>query len=125
MTLNELKEGLQKFQDAAGIEEDARAKAFALLNFDQDFDQSLGPNEFAAAMVHYARTFTIDLHELIDFISVSTVLGSNAHGFQTAYGKALVSKDAPKTPHARHLLVQDIVSVTEDETWSDDPFFDT
>jgi hypothetical protein len=53
-------------------------------------DQQLGRNEFAHAMGHYARAFTVDLQDLIDFLLVSAVLGDQAHAFQHAYGKTLV-----------------------------------
>jgi Ca2+-binding EF-hand superfamily protein len=97
ITLTELTEGLRMFQAAAGIEGDAEREAQALLGFDSDGDQRLDPREFSHAMVHYAKEFGIDLHELIDFMCVTSVMGEkNTQGFQEAYGKALTSDDYGK-----------------------------
>ena len=123
LTQSELQEGLQKFLDAAGIDENATEKSAILLDFDQDFDQMLGPKEFAPAMVHYARTFTIDLHELIDFMSVSSVLGENANGFQKAYGKALVRDKEAESPPELRMLDHSSLTTVDDDLFAEDPFF--
>jgi Ca2+-binding EF-hand superfamily protein len=118
LTLSELDAGLKKFQDAAGIVDDAKEKALSLLEFDMNFDQKLGRHEFAHAMGHYAKAFTVDLHELVDFMIASTILGENAHDFQKAYGKALVRRTCPKVQPPYN------TTLTEDDSWSEDNFYD-
>lgn len=96
ITLQELQTGLKKFQDAAGIEADAKKEAEALLGFDEDGDMQLGRVEFAKAMVHYAKAYKVELQDLIDFMCVATSLGDDTACFQDAYGKALAGmKDVP------------------------------
>jgi Ca2+-binding EF-hand superfamily protein len=107
ITPAELQMGLKKFQDAAGINADAKKEAMALsLGFDVDGDQQLGRREFARAMVHYAKVYKVDLHELIDFMGVATSLGENTQGFQAAYGKALKIKQVPDI--LQHIEFEDL-----------------
>jgi Ca2+-binding EF-hand superfamily protein len=72
ITLSELTAGLKSFKRAAGIKGDAKREAKALLGFDIDGDMQLDPREFARAMTHYAKAYGINLHELIDFMCVSS-----------------------------------------------------
>ena len=92
ITLSELTDGLQKFQNAAGLEGDAKREASELLGFDEDGDQKLDPREFANAMSQYAKKFGVDLHDLIDFMCVTSVQGADTQGFQDAYGRALYKR---------------------------------
>jgi Ca2+-binding EF-hand superfamily protein len=108
ITPGELQMGLKKFQDAAGMNVDAKKEAMALSSgFDSDGDRRLDRREFARAMVHYAKVYKVDLHDLIDFMGVATSLGENTEGFQAAYGKALEIKHVPDV--LQHMaLVQDL-----------------
>lgn len=93
ITLSELTEGLQKFQDAAEIGGDAGQQASELLGFDEDGDQQLDPREFANAISQYAKKFGVDLHDLIDFMCVTSVPGADTKEFQDAFKKALASEE--------------------------------
>jgi Ca2+-binding EF-hand superfamily protein len=119
ITPAELFVGLKKFQDASGINADAGKEAMALSSgFDSDGDRQLGRREFARALVHYAKLYKVDLHELIDFMGVATSLGQNTEGFLAAYGKALKIKQVP--------AVLPIMDVFEDlSEFEDTDFGDT
>lgn len=116
LTLDELTDGLERFQKAlegyVDIEKNngtngtdnnnnnngAQKHALLLFDFDTDGNNTLDTVEFACAMVHYAKTHKVDLHELIDFMCVTTVMGStskSSKSFQAAYGRAL-GKDVIK-----------------------------
>jgi hypothetical protein len=104
----ELTVGLQTFQDAAGIEGHPEREARALLGFDEDGDDRLNPREFADAMVHYAKTFGIALHDLIDFMCVTYAMGDkDKQVFQHAFGQALMRDKSPVQPRQRYSYVND------------------
>ena len=109
ITFTELTIGLQTFQDAAGIEGHPEREARALLGFDGDGDNRLDYREFAEAMMYYAKTFGIDLHDLIDFMCVTHAMGDkDKHGFQHAFGMALSSLDkSPVRPMQRYSYISD------------------
>jgi Ca2+-binding EF-hand superfamily protein len=102
LTLGELTAGLQRFQNASGIDScrDAKKDAVALFGFDADGDNKLDTKEFAISIVHYARCNNdIALHDLIDFMCVTSIMigtGENSHEFQQAYGRALGKDVIPK-----------------------------
>lgn len=82
----ELTDGLRLFQKAIGTPDDAEKHAKLLLGFDEDGDQALGRKEFAHAMVHYSEAYGVNLHELIDFMCVTTALGDErTRGYQAAF----------------------------------------
>lgn len=90
ISFEELTQGLQLFQKAVGTD-DAEGHAEALLGFDTDGDQALGRNEFAMAMAHYAKIFGVNLHELIDFMCVTTALGDErTKGYQVAFRQSVM-----------------------------------
>ena len=66
ISVAELSDGLGGFQKASGIKVDPDRVAQALLCFDEDGDNELGPREFAHAMVHYAKQFGVEISGLID-----------------------------------------------------------
>lgn len=105
----ELNKGLQKFQNASGVNANAKKEALALsLNFDMDGNNELDRREFAAAMAHYAKAYQVELHDLIDFMCVATLLGDNVTGFQAAYGEALKITKIPD-------LTQELDDIDGDE----------
>jgi len=114
MTMDELQLGLETFQKAAGTNADFKSEAAALLGFDEDGDDRLGRKEFARAMVFYAKTYKVELHELIDFMCVATSLGENTAVFQEAYGKALVVGAIPQLKPANLEWVEEEFSDDED-----------
>jgi Ca2+-binding EF-hand superfamily protein len=116
LTLDELTDGLERFQTAIagypntdknktskngnGVSSSNHAQqhALQLFDFDTDGNNTLDTVEFSCAMVHYAKSHNVDLHELIDFMCVTTVMGSSSadsKSFQAAYGRAL-GKDVIK-----------------------------
>ena len=116
VTLSELSVGLKKFQSAAGIKDDAYQQAVSLLGFDTNGDKALGRHEFVHAMVHYSKAFNADLHELIDFMVVTTGLKQkNAMNFQRAYGKALISKTTRAVQPAKLEFFDD----DDDDDWGE------
>jgi hypothetical protein len=71
---------------------DAQKQAQLLIGFDEDGDHQLDPREFANAMSSYAKALKVELHELIDFMCVTAVIGDeDTNEFRNAYGKALNS----------------------------------
>lgn len=72
ISATELADGLRKFQTASGISADADALAQALLGFDEDGDNQLDPLEFAKAMITYAKQFGVEIHDLIDFMCLTS-----------------------------------------------------
>lgn len=106
MTPAELHAGLRKFQSASHLNGNAKKETAALLGFDADGTHCLGRREFAKAMVHYAKSYGVDLHVLIDFMAVATVLGEKTGSFQSAYGKAL---NVTSVPDLKSSSSEDIV----------------
>lgn len=97
LSFEELSTGLREFQSAAGIPDDAEKHAELLLQFDVDGDQELGRKEFSRAMLAYADYYKVDLHELIDFMCVTTVLGEEkTRGYQNAFRQSLIGKGNPE-----------------------------
>lgn len=100
-TISELTGGLQKFQSAASIEMNAQEQARLLIGFDEDGDHQLDPREFANAMSSYAKAFEVELHELIDYMCVTAVIGDQeTNEFRNAYGKALNSNGKTASTNA-------------------------
>ena len=111
ITFAELMVGLQTFQNAADIAGDAIKEAREVLrSFDENGDERLDPREFAQAMVHYAKKIGIAVHDLIDFMCVTHVVGDDkdSQGFQHAFGKSLSSVNAiPDRPRQTHFTGED------------------
>lgn len=96
ISFEELTDGLRVFQEAAGIQDNAEKHAEILLSFDTDGDQALGRKEFAHAMLHYADLYKTNLHELIDFMCVTTVLGNEkTKAYQNAFRQSLIGTGNP------------------------------
>mgnify|MGYP000296261219 CR=1 FL=1 len=79
LDFDELYEGLVKYHTAANdgkTTREVRKAAQALMSEDVDGDQLLDPDEFACAMISYAKSMGTDVHGLIDFMCVATALGN-------------------------------------------------
>jgi EF hand len=109
ITFAELTVGLQTFQDAAHIDGDPEWEARALLRFDSDGDNRLDQREFAEAMMHYAKSFGVELHTLIDFMCVTNAMGGRDRNiFQHTFGMSICKDKSPVQPTKRlSLLLSD------------------
>jgi Ca2+-binding EF-hand superfamily protein len=95
----ELTNGLETFQTAAGIPDDAERQASMLLALEDDGDKVLGREEFADAIVHCSSIYRVSLHELIDFMCVMTVLGEEkTKGYQNAFRQSIAGGEATFRP---------------------------
>jgi Ca2+-binding EF-hand superfamily protein len=104
----ELTKGLRIFQQAAGNPDDAEKDAQILLAFDEDGDHRLGRKEFALAMAYYADVYKVDLHELIDFMCVTTMLGGEkTKSYQNAFRQSLGTGQGNRTVRPIHLQYYD------------------
>jgi hypothetical protein len=83
LSVDELTEGLRRYQAVArggagkGGGGAGRLDAHVLLGFAENGFQSLDKRDFARAMVHFSRTNSVKLHELIDFMCMTPVLGAD------------------------------------------------
>lgn len=110
----ELAEGLDKFQQASGINVDADAMAQALVVGFTNKEQ-LGHKEFAQAMILYAEQFGVEIHSLIDFMcsTSSTLPSTTNNSLQKNIKRKSSSKKKSST---RHVSEQ---SNTEVDFWED------
>lgn len=106
ITFSELIVGLQTFQDAARIDGDAEWEARALLRFDSNGDNKLNQREFAEAMIHYAKSFGVELHTLIDFMCVTNgASGGDKDAFHRTFGMSICKDKSPIAPAKRLSLL--------------------
>lgn len=106
ITFSELIIGLQTFQDAARIDGDAEWQARAFLRFDSDGDNRLNQREFAEAMIHYAKSFGVELHTLIDFMCVTNgTSGGDKDAFHRTFGMSISKDKSPIAPTKRLSLL--------------------
>lgn len=78
---NELAKGLQKFHTAMGMESNAGLEAAMLvLVSDDDGDAVLDKTEFARAMVKYADANEVGVHDLVDFMCVTSLADGDDYG---------------------------------------------
>lgn len=78
LDFDELFQGLCKYHTAArdGKDiDDVKKAAQGLMDQDVNGDQLLDRDEFACAMISYAKSMGTDVHGLIDFMCVATALG--------------------------------------------------
>jgi len=93
ITHSELVVGLRKFQKAAGVVDDAEQHAKAMLKFDTNGDRRLNRQEFARAIVGYAKVSNVAVHDLIDFMVVTSVLHEDESvGYQKAYRQSFADE---------------------------------
>jgi Ca2+-binding EF-hand superfamily protein len=115
----ELVAELKRFQCAAEIKGDAEQVAQEILTkFDKDGDQELQLKEFVRAMVHYAKAIGVDIHDLIDFMTMTSQLSYVAAlRYQSAF--SLRHQDQP--PAKREEYYDDVseLSYWEEETLDD------
>jgi len=88
VSFEELVVGMRRFKRKKAIEDTIQNAALVMLQNDGDGDQKLNRLEFAVAIVKYARSVGADLHELVDFMCVSSVLADDDE-FEKAYVKAI------------------------------------
>jgi len=107
ISTEELAIGLKKFHAAMGIESDEQLEA-ALLMFGSDTkgDSKLGKEDFARAMVTYASANDVDVHELVDFMSVSALMDTEK---REGYNKAI------RQSVAGDMIQFDIIAIEVDE----------
>jgi hypothetical protein len=79
---------MRRFQRKHGIEGDVQRAALVILSFDEDGDQKLNRMEFAITIVKYAKAVDVGVHDLVDFMCVSSVLADDDE-FEKAYVKAI------------------------------------
>lgn len=84
----ELLLGMRKYQEAMDIEESVQRAALVMLAFDDEGNQKLSREDFALCLIKYAKALESDLHELVDFMCVTSVLKDNDE-FEQAYIKAI------------------------------------
>lgn len=74
---SELVLGMRKFQDAKHIDATLEESVAAMLQFDENDDQRLDRTEFAIFLAKFSSKVGVDLHELIDFMVVTSALKDN------------------------------------------------
>jgi len=92
LDFSEILSGMRKWQGAMAMEESVERAALAMIGFDEDKDQKLDPVEFAKALLAFSKAAEIDVHEVIDFMVVTSVMEENSPE-EEAYIKA-ISKQA-------------------------------
>lgn len=73
----ELVLGMRKFQDAKDMDATLEESVAAMLQFDENDDQQFDRTEFAIFLTKFSSTVGVDLHELIDFMVVTSALKDN------------------------------------------------
>ena len=88
--VEELSKGLKKFHAASGTYSDAEIESAVLIiasKSDDGSSASLSKEEFARAMVKYAKAIEVEIHELVDFMSVSSLIDNEELG--VSYDEAM------------------------------------
>lgn len=106
ISFEELMAGLRKFQAATGIDECAQQTATILIGFDEDGDQKLNRAEFANAMIKYAKAIKADLHVLVNFMCVVSVMDSTCPMGEAALLQAVSPKTAKKGTNAAQEMAE-------------------
>jgi len=88
VSFEELVVGMRRFKSKKAIEDTVQNAAIIMLQNDADGDQKLDRLEFAVSIVKYAKSVEADLHDLVDFMVVSSVLTDDDE-FEKAYIKAI------------------------------------
>jgi hypothetical protein len=106
ISLAELTMGMKAFQDAAKIDGDPELEARTLLKFDSNNDNRLDQREFSDAIIHYAKSFGVELHVLIDFMCVTnSSVERDGNSFQHIFGMSLNNDKSPIQPQKRLSLL--------------------
>jgi len=124
--------GLRRYQHAsaasnidgstASANQQAEKMALMIIGHDEDNNQTLDPEEFAIAMMDYAKGIGTDLHQLIDFMVVVAQKSDEDDSFERAYSEAtLTAASHQKTGKAfRHnsllMTISDIDEDSEEES---------
>lgn len=117
ISLAELTIGMKAFLEAVKINGDPELEARTLLKFDSNNDNRLNQSEFSEAIIHYSKSFGIELHTLIDFMCVTNTMGNGTgnNSFQHIFGSSLNDK-IPTLPVKRLSL---LIAVDYDEEFSE------
>lgn len=122
ITLQELTTGIRSYHNAAGIQDDSARTAEALLKFDGSGDQALDRHEFAHAMVNYAEVYGVEVHVLIDFMTVTYALGDErANGYQNGFRQSL-GEQKNRRMSAVHTMFYDETEDADFQADFDDAF---
>jgi len=137
---SELLKGLRKFQQAsthAGTPQsldgsfkgtanmEAERIALKIFSHDDDYNQTLDPDEFAVGLVEFAQEAETDIHQLIDFMSVM-VQKQDDDAYEKAYSEAsmvsaLKHKNSLRHRHNTSLHNSSVLmSYVEEEEEADD-----
>jgi hypothetical protein len=107
----ELLLGMRKFQGtlavADSLDESKDQATFVMVGFDEDSNQKLDPAEFARVVVNYARTLDVDLHDMIDFMCVTSALKDNTD-YEKAYAKANAVEASGRIKALREMFLAEV-----------------
>lgn len=70
--------GMRKFHEAKEVERTLEESVAAMLSFDKNKDQKLDRKEFATLLTQFAKVAKVPLHELIDFMVVTSAVKDNS-----------------------------------------------
>eukprot|EP00522_Entomoneis_paludosa_P017875 CAMPEP_0172461890 /NCGR_PEP_ID=MMETSP1065-20121228/42021_1 /TAXON_ID=265537 /ORGANISM="Amphiprora paludosa, Strain CCMP125" /LENGTH=488 /DNA_ID=CAMNT_0013217367 /DNA_START=35 /DNA_END=1501 /DNA_ORIENTATION=- len=99
---DELVAGLSKYEKSAGLNNNLEAAGVLDAFNNKQFDEGLKPQEFAAVMQQYTNTFGIDLHQLIDFMCLVSVLPEDrAEQYAAAYRETFSSDNVNHQMHGQ------------------------
>jgi hypothetical protein len=93
LTLSELILGLRKFHETKELDETLEEGLAAMLSFDENQDQMLDRREFATFLARFAKAAHVPLHELIDFMVVTSAVKDNSQ-VERAYIDSVKSRTA-------------------------------
>lgn len=78
LDLSEFVLGMRKFHEAKEVDKTLEESIGAMLSFDENSDQRLDRKEFATLLCQFAKAARVPLHELIDFMVVTSAVKDNS-----------------------------------------------
>lgn len=108
----ELLLGLRKFEEAVAprsdsMDESTDRAAAVMIGFDEDANNKLDQSEFARVLVNFAKTLDVDLHEMIDFMCVTSALRDNTD-YEKAYASAKSIHSSDQIKALRDMLLAEV-----------------
>eukprot|EP00542_Grammatophora_oceanica_P020638 CAMPEP_0194047640 /NCGR_PEP_ID=MMETSP0009_2-20130614/25089_1 /TAXON_ID=210454 /ORGANISM="Grammatophora oceanica, Strain CCMP 410" /LENGTH=514 /DNA_ID=CAMNT_0038693309 /DNA_START=184 /DNA_END=1728 /DNA_ORIENTATION=- len=91
LEFSELVLGMRKFHEAKEVDKTVEESVEAFLAFDDNNDQVLDRQEFATLLAQFARAARVPLHELIDFMVVTSAVKDNS-SVEQAYIESVKSR---------------------------------
>ena len=87
--------GMRKFHEAKEVDQTLEESVETMLSFDTNNDQKLDRKEFAALLSQFAKAAKVPLHELIDFMVVTSAVKDNSQ-VEKAYIESVKTRATEK-----------------------------